>query len=228
MPLEHETLPITEDDTVIRAALQYAEVPALLPALAYATGDLSLLRPELRPDPNRMLEPDAGIEPEQKAIAYDLAFDAIVAFRDAGGRPVPPPGPAALREMLEFAVGGVDMGEYLDLFREELAVGGDDLRAPQWRKGDLAPGRRFVVGIVGAGMSGLLAAHRLAQAGVDYVVLEKNVDVGGTWLENTYPGCRVDVPNHFYSYSFAQKDDWPQHFSSQDVLLDYFRTCAEQ
>ena len=63
--------------------------------------------------------------------------------------------------------------------------------------------------IIGAGMSGIVAAHRLAEAGVPYVVLEKNADVGGTWLENSYPGCRVDIPNHYYSYSFAQRDDWP-------------------
>ena len=81
--------------------------------------------------------------------------------------------------------------------------------------------------VIGAGMSGLLAAHRLQQAGVDYLVVEKNADVGGTWLENRYPGCRVDVPNHLYSYSFAQRDDWPQHFSTQEVLLDYFRRCAD-
>ncbi|MDQ3106842.1 MAG: NAD(P)/FAD-dependent oxidoreductase, partial [Actinomycetota bacterium] len=51
--------------------------------------------------------------------------------------------------------------------------------------------------------------------------------VGGTWLENRYPGCRVDVSNLFYSYSFAQRDDWPEHFSSQEVLLDYFRSVAD-
>jgi 4-hydroxyacetophenone monooxygenase len=83
------------------------------------------------------------------------------------------------------------------------------------------------VAIIGAGMSGLLAAHRLLQAGIEVVVLEKNDDVGGTWLDNTYPGCRVDVSNHYYSYSFAQRDDWPQHFSTQEELLSYFRKCAE-
>ena len=57
--------------------------------------------------------------------------------------------------------------------------------------------------------------------------VEKNGDVGGTWLENTYPGCRVDNPNHNYSYAFAQRHDWPLHFSTQDVLLDYFRRCAD-
>ena len=70
--------------------------------------------------------------------------------------------------------------------------------------------------------------HRLAQAGVEYEILEKNADVGGTWLENRYPGCRVDVPNHFYSYSFAQTSEWPQYFATQSSLLDYFRTCAAE
>jgi 4-hydroxyacetophenone monooxygenase len=58
-------------------------------------------------------------------------------------------------------------------------------------------------------------------------VLEKNRDVGGTWLENTYPGCRVDVPNHLYSYSFAPREDWPSQFSDQPALLEYFRRCAD-
>ena len=76
-------------------------------------------------------------------------------------------------------------------------------------------------------MSGILAGHRLQQAGVDFTILDKNDDVGGTWHENVYPGCRVDNPNHNYSYSFAQRHDWPFHFSTQDVLHDYFRDCAD-
>jgi 4-hydroxyacetophenone monooxygenase len=58
-------------------------------------------------------------------------------------------------------------------------------------------------------------------------VIEKNADVGGTWFENTYPGCRVDSPNHTYSYSF-EPNDWPQHFSDQKTLLGYFRRVADQ
>ena len=60
-----------------------------------------------------------------------------------------------------------------------------------------------------------------------YAVIEKNGDVGGTWFENTYPGARVDSSNHAYSYSFAQKFDWPYHHSPQEVLLEYFRDCAD-
>src|SRR4029078_5598259 len=48
-----------------------------------------------------------------------------------------------------------------------------------------------------------------------------------TCLETTSPGCRVDTPTHNYSYSFAQRHDWPLHFSTQDVLLEYFRRCAD-
>src|SRR4029078_9304193 len=48
-----------------------------------------------------------------------------------------------------------------------------------------------------------------------------------TCLETTSPGCRVDTPTHNYSYSFAQRHDWPFHFSTQDVLLDYFQRCAD-
>ena len=77
-------------------------------------------------------------------------------------------------------------------------------------------------------MSGIIAAYRLAEAGVPYVVIEKNDDAGGTWLENTYPGCRVDIPNHYYSYSFAQRDDWPYFYSPQAELSRYFRQCVDE
>ncbi len=219
--------PIDVDDDVIRDALTHARVIPLLAAVAYATGDLSVLRDELRPDPARLVEPDGGVDGEQAALARELALAALVRFRDGGSVPAPVPGDEALRRILAFMVGDHMVDDYLPLFLEELSVHGDDLRAPDWTLDELAPGTPFRVAIIGAGMSGIAAAHRLKQAGVPFVVLEKDAEVGGTWYENTYPGCRVDVPNHFYSYSFAQRDDWPQHFSIQQVLLDYFRACAD-
>src|SRR2546429_259506 len=64
--------------------------------------------------------------------------------------------------------------------------------------------RHFAVLVVGAGASGLGAAIRLGQAGVDdLAVLEKAGSLGGTWRDNTYPGCACDVPSALYSYSFA-------------------------
>jgi 4-hydroxyacetophenone monooxygenase len=229
MPISEPVEPIRADvdDTVIAAAVEDAYLPGLLAALAQATGDLSLLREELRPDPTRMREPQGGLAPERIAEAKSLALDALARFRDGACTVAPPPDTEALRRMMAFTAGEAVTDAYLPLLREELAAGGDDLRAPTWRMSDVDGDKPFLVAIIGAGMSGLLAAHRLDQAGVPFVILEKNADVGGTWLENTYPGCRVDVPNHLYSYSFAQKEDWPQRYTPQSGLLQYFRDCAD-
>jgi 4-hydroxyacetophenone monooxygenase len=226
-PFVTEIEPITETEDEIRKFLEAAEVPPLLPALAYLTGDLSLLRDDLRPEPLLIGMPQGGLSEDQQAQVRALALDALLGFRDRGCRPAPLPTDDRLLLIMEFAVGGSGMAEYLPLLEEELAFRGEDRRAPTWSKNDVAPDVPFHVVVIGAGMSGLLAAHRLKQAGVSFVVLEKDGDVGGTWLENTYPGCRVDNPNHNYSYSFAQRHDWPLHFSTQDVLLDYFRRCAD-
>jgi 4-hydroxyacetophenone monooxygenase len=108
----------------------------------------------------------------------------------------------------------------------ELALqGGDPYAQPQIFEVAEAKRAGFRVIVIGAGMSGLLSAIRLKEAGIDFEVIEKNADVGGTWYENTYPGCRVDSANHVYSYSFRPQD-WPQHFSAQAVLHDYFSRCA--
>jgi 4-hydroxyacetophenone monooxygenase len=219
--------PITESDDEIRAILADAEVPPLLPALAYLTGDLSLLREDLRPNPLLVGMPQGGLTDEQQATARELAAQTLIKFRDAGGQAAPVPDDTTLLRIMEYAVGTDEMADYLPLLEEELAYRGEDRRAPDWNKRDLAPDVDFRVAIVGAGMSGILAAHRLQQAGVEFVILEKNADVGGTWYENTYPGCRVDNPNHNYSYSFAQRHDWPFHYSTQGVLLDYLQRCAD-
>ena len=219
--------PITESDDELRAHLADAEVPPLLPAIAYATGDTSILKPELRPDPAMVGMPQGGLSDAQLAEARALALDALVRFRDDGCRTAPPPTDEQLLEIMQYAVGAADMAPYLPLLEEELAYRGEDRRAPDWSADDIAPGTDFNVLIIGAGMSGLLAAHRLQQAHVPFVIVDKNDDVGGTWFENTYPGCRVDNPNHNYSYAFAQRHDWPLHFSTQDVLLDYLRRCAD-
>jgi cation diffusion facilitator CzcD-associated flavoprotein CzcO len=83
--------------------------------------------------------------------------------------------------------------------------------------------------IIGAGFSGLGAAIRLTQAGHrDLVVLERAGDVGGTWRDNVYPGCRCDVPSNLYSYSFEAKPDWSETFPSQPELWDYLRRIVRK
>lgn len=82
--------------------------------------------------------------------------------------------------------------------------------------------------VIGAGVSGIGAAIRLMESGFsDFIILEKHEDLGGTWRDNTYPGCACDVPSALYSYSFAQNPDWTRTFAGQAEILDYVRKVAE-
>src|SRR3546814_12044326 len=77
-------------------------------------------------------------------------------------------------------------------------------------------------------MSGLLAAIRRKQRGIDdLVILEKGDGVGGTWRDNAYPGCACDVPSHLYSYSFAPNPRWSRMFAGQPEILAYFERQAD-
>lgn len=218
--------PITEGDAFIRRALLDAEIPALLPALAQVTGDISLLPESLRPDPSNLVGAQGGLSEEQVEAARDLALSALVRFRDGGCHTAPAPSRERLRQIMGFLT-DVATDRYLPLLFEELGLLGDS-GASCWQKDTVAPGVDFTVAVIGAGMSGLVAAYRLQQAGVPCMVFEMNPDVGGTWYENVYPGCRVDVASHLFSYSFAQRRDWPEHFSAQGALLDYLRTFAKE
>ncbi|MFJ7334861.1 flavin-containing monooxygenase [Streptomyces sp. NPDC101116] len=84
------------------------------------------------------------------------------------------------------------------------------------------------VAVVGSGFGGLGAAVRLRREGVtDFVVLERAGSVGGTWRDNSYPGCRCDVPSHLYSFSFAPHPDWPRTFSGQEHIRAYLEHVTD-
>jgi cation diffusion facilitator CzcD-associated flavoprotein CzcO len=83
--------------------------------------------------------------------------------------------------------------------------------------------------IVGTGFSGLGMAIQLARSGIDdFVVLEKAQDVGGTWRDNSYPGCACDIQSHMYSFSFEQNPNWTRSFPSQPEIWDYLRKVADR
>jgi len=89
--------------------------------------------------------------------------------------------------------------------------------------------RHVRMAILGAGFSGLGIAIRLKQRGYDdFVLIEQAADVGGTWRDNTYPGCACDVPSNLYSFSFALNPQWSRVFPPQREILDYLRRCARQ
>ena len=215
---------MSADHEAIAAALEHANVPALLVTLVHLTGDLDLLQGPIRP---RQVwgDPQMGLTDEQQAGVRERAAPVIAALGDRGAAPWFRPAPEQVRDMASFLVGRSVGDDYLEFLLHEAGLEAQPTGAEGFERIAAEQRAGFHVVVVGAGMSGILAAHRLAQAGISYTVIEKNADVGGTWLENTYPGCRVDTPNHSYSYSFAPSD-WPQFFSSQPVLLDYFQDCA--
>ncbi len=87
--------------------------------------------------------------------------------------------------------------------------------------------KTHAVVIIGSGFSGLGMAIALRRAGAtDFVVLEKAGDVGGTWRDNTYPGCACDVQSHLYSFSFAPNPHWSRTYAPQPEILAYLRDCA--
>lgn len=113
----------------------------------------------------------------------------------------------------------------------------DDAPRPAGPAPDASPGTEdgrsgrthWDVVIVGAGFAGLGMAVELKRAGrEDFVVLEKADDVGGTWRENTYPGCACDVQSHVYSFSFEPNPGWSRMYPTQDELLAYLRRCADR
>jgi cation diffusion facilitator CzcD-associated flavoprotein CzcO len=81
--------------------------------------------------------------------------------------------------------------------------------------------------IIGAGFGGIGASIRLAEAGIEHVIVEKADEVGGTWWANRYPGCRCDVPSHLYSFSFALNPDWSDTYSLQPEIHRYLRKVAD-
>ena len=85
------------------------------------------------------------------------------------------------------------------------------------------------IAIIGAGPGGLCMGIQLKRAGIeDFVILERAEGVGGTWFHNRYPGCAVDLPSYFYSFSFEKKYDWPRPYAPQAELLAYMEGIAEK
>jgi cation diffusion facilitator CzcD-associated flavoprotein CzcO len=83
--------------------------------------------------------------------------------------------------------------------------------------------------VVGTGFSGLGMAIQLRRDGrEDFVVLEKADDVGGTWRDNSYPGCACDIQSHMYSFSFEQNPDWSRSYSTQPEIWDYLRRVTDK
>jgi 4-hydroxyacetophenone monooxygenase len=218
----HAGTPFADDDAAIATALEDVSTPPLLCSLVHMTGDPAWIRGDLRPRYCSTTEYHGGMSPEMRAEVRRRAGPAIAAYRDAGCQPHPLPR-ALLSEMMDFVACGPVDDERASMFLHDLAFDGGDADAVTWA--DQIPEdvkRDAHVVIIGCGEAGVLAAVRVAQAGLPFTIIEKGPGPGGTWRDNRYPGARVDVGSHHYCYSFEPADHWSEYFCRQPELEAYF------
>ncbi len=213
------SLPITNHGT-LRRALQEGEVPSLLMVHTYFTHDRDLLD-RFEPYINSIFDLPKEIPAELLQELQDKLFDVLT--RDPAPKAVPPD-EALFRRMLSVAVGEPVAEEFIPMLKEQMGFEPPEARSERPKRA--APRDDFKVLVIGAGLTGMLAAIKLREAGYDYQVIEKNSDIGGTWLENTYPGCGVDTPSHFYSYSFELNPDWSHYTPAGPEFQQYLQGVA--
>jgi 4-hydroxyacetophenone monooxygenase len=206
-------------------ALGAANIPTLLMVLVHLTGDMRWLSPRFQCTHVQGLDDnDSGGLPESvQAEVVDAARDALLQWKRGKPPALAAAGQDLLATMMRFSIGEDLPPDYGAIIAAGLGLD-PDFALDQREAFNVPAGFRVIV--IGAGVAGLCAAIRLQAAGVPYLVVEKNAEVGGTWYENRYPGAGVDTPSHIYSYSFA-KHDWTQHFALQHEIQGYFEGVAD-
>ena len=209
---------------VLTEALRFANIPTLLLVLTQLTGNARWLAPPFQVSRNRGLDDNdsGGLSEALQEEVRAAAHEAISAWQNGKPLAIPEPDEKAVVAMLSVAMAEPIPDEYAPMIVEEL------LATDQPVSEDAAPlpeGFKYI--IIGAGVSGLCAAIQLRHRGADIEILEQNSSVGGTWLQNRYPGAGVDTPNHLYSFSFAPRD-WPEYFSRQPEIQGYLKSVAHE
>lgn len=212
-------------ETDLRQALEDGDLRVLLMVLFHLTGDRKWLEAPYRParDVNLIADPAAGLPEEVCRQILDSAAE-LLAQPDVKPA-VSDPGDTLMVEMMSVCLGERVPEEYAPMMREEMGLVS---RHVAWTaEKPAATDRDDPVVVVGAGASGIALGANLKKLGIPYVIVEKNAEVGGTWLENRYPGCGVDTPNHAYSFSHGERYRWSRYFSPRDELADYMVRSAD-
>ncbi len=228
IPEEGSWETVTQCDEYIQSALPELALTVLMLSVVHMTGRMDIIHDApLSKLPLYSGDASGGLAAADKQVILDKAFQAVREWRD-NGCPAPYyPNDAELQEMMDYVAGVPLDSRYVSMLKEDLGMDGEARAIRGKNPVDANTLDSLPVLIIGAGMSGLLMGFRLKQAGIPFEIVEKNAGVGGTWFENRYPGCRVDVPSYCYSYSFVHDYDWPKQFSPQAELKRYFEHCAD-
>ena len=212
----------------ISLAIKSASFPVLAATLVHVVGDIKILDDLPKPRMAMLGEIQGYFTEQDKQLIKSIALPLLEKyFLDTELKDFYIPSDDEMHKIMNYVVGAEVSEDYVPMMLDEL-----NLRPSKRIKNTVAPNKRdtkdFSALIIGAGMSGILMGIKLAEKGIPFKIYEKNSSVGGTWADNTYPGCRVDIANHFYSYSFEENHQWSQYFSQQPELEQYFQTCFDK
>ncbi|WP_201368244.1 FAD-dependent oxidoreductase, partial [Mycobacterium intracellulare] len=208
----------------LRANLRQADPGVLVAVLAQLTGDPTVAErfaPKIThvPDPPEQ----AGVtDPETAAQLIDEIVTALREPRRADA--VPADDLDLFARVAPIALGGTIDPEYLGLLLEQ---GGFQPSQPVLPRTAKLPAD-FRVVIIGAGIAGITAALACADAGIDYQIIERNDEVGGTWYTTTYPGIGVDTPSAYYSLSRDINGDWSSYYPQGAEYQAYLVSVANK
>jgi 4-hydroxyacetophenone monooxygenase len=223
---------LSASDEVIEDAVRYADPMVLRGLLYQLTGEEAIRAIPAAPLGQAGAYSAAGgiqvvaSEDEVRRL-HERAAAFLKAYRDAGAGQIDC-GPAErLFDSLALTAGDEVPEAERDMWLEQTALD-PWIRGVSWKAPPAAEKRQdFLVGIIGAGLSGLAAAVHLKRAGIPFVVLEKNDEVGGCWYENRYPGARVDSPSRSYTHLFGTSFPYPYNFCPRDENMKYMRWVAD-
>ncbi|OBJ87135.1 flavin-containing monooxygenase [Mycobacterium asiaticum] len=220
-------LAFNDSDDVIRAAVEQASVPALLMSMVHMTGDMGLLDELPRPLMLIAMDLQGAMSEPDKQLVRERAFDVIRGYRDRGCPPPFVPNAEQMRLMFDAISAGTVTEQFIDYVAADLRFSDADQCGPVLAS---TPEQRadFPVVVIGCGEAGLLAGIKLKAAGVPFTIVEKQSGVGGTWLANRYPGCRVDIASQYYTFSFEPTDHWTHYYAEQPEILQYLQDVADR
>ena len=209
----------------LQAAIAEADLRVLLMVVFQLSGDRRWLAEPFRPkrDVNLIAANDAGFAAAEQAEIRAAAIELL--STPARQAAISSPDDRLTLEMMRWCLGENIAAEYAPMMREEMAFTDRHVRWSTAPSKALTTDTRPVI-IVGAGASGIALAANLVKLAIPFIILEKNPQVGGTWFENTYPGCGVDTPNHAYSFSFGRRNNWSRYFAPQPEIHAYLTDSA--
>jgi 4-hydroxyacetophenone monooxygenase len=212
-------------DAEIEQHVQSGDPMTLRGLLYQLTGNAAIAATKLGETPGMILPLKALVDNEDIALVRAAAAAFLRAHREAG-TPALGPGPIdRLPQSLSLAAGAEIPAEAIEFCIEELGIE----RIPRRHELRYRPPRTtdFHVVVIGAGVGGINAAINLRESDIPFTVVEKNDGVGGTWHDNSYPGCRVDVPSLAYSHSFGLHYAWDHWFAPQRENNNYLQWCVD-